>query len=550
MIMIAQAKEVAERDAITTRSFTQEMSWVHTWFGLVFGWVLVPIFVLGTICVFWFEISFWARPESHGMQQASRGDIVAFSEDYLSRVAPDSRLWKIILPESDFRDPVLTLGWLDKGGKAQKALFLPDGKWTPVRTHTIGGRFFVNFHYTLDVLPRDRYPIGMLLVGAASIAFLASLVSGVVIHKRIFKDFFTFRPKLKSRQRKWLDAHNVLAVVPLPFHFMIVLTGLFYLCYAYVPSGLATFYGGSEDAFRVSAAFSKNSGFADLTTTRPGPKQSGVPMRSLLAAAQARFGPEFPANITVRDHGRTNAVVEIFAGHNHGIFISNTTRVAFAGASGRILRVIDKRPPVSTTWDSIAGLHMVFFGGALMRLLYFACGAAGSAMMAIGLVKYTVKRREKTPSPSAERFFNIVDRINLTVIVGVLFACAGHLWAIRLLPYAMPDRIFWEVACFWICWGLALAHAALRPPRVAWIEQYAATALLCLGLPVLGFLVPNSSLVEMVAVGDWKTAGVDLSCLIAGVIFAWVAWSIHKRPIVETKPRARRPVDGLALVLN
>ena len=154
------------------------------------------------------------------------------------------------------------------------------------------------------------------------------------------------------------------------------------------------------------------------------------------------------------------------------------------------------------------------------------------------------------PSPSAERFFNIVDRINLTVIVGVLFACAGHLWAIRLLPYAMSDRIFWEVACFWICWALALAHAVLRPPRIAWIEQYAATAFLCLGLPVLGFLVPNSSLVEMVAAGDWKTAGVDLASLIAGVIFAWVAWSIHKRPIVETKQRARRPVDGLALALN
>ena len=47
----------------------------------------------------------------------------------------------------------------------------------------------MSFHYTLHGgLP------GCWLVGWISMCMLVALISGVVVHKRIFKDFFTFRP--------------------------------------------------------------------------------------------------------------------------------------------------------------------------------------------------------------------------------------------------------------------------------------------------------------------------------------------------------------------
>jgi len=42
------------------KSFTQRMSWLHTWFGLVLGWLAFALFLTGTIAVFWLEISHWA----------------------------------------------------------------------------------------------------------------------------------------------------------------------------------------------------------------------------------------------------------------------------------------------------------------------------------------------------------------------------------------------------------------------------------------------------------------------------------------------------------
>jgi uncharacterized iron-regulated membrane protein len=65
---------------------------------------------------------------------------------------------------------------------------------------------------------------GLWVVGIAGMAMLVALLSGVITHRRIFKDFFTFRAR--KGQRSWLDAHNAVAVLTLPFQIMIAYTGI------------------------------------------------------------------------------------------------------------------------------------------------------------------------------------------------------------------------------------------------------------------------------------------------------------------------------------
>src|SRR5690606_24634777 len=45
------------------QSLRQSMTWLHTWGGLLVGWVLYFIFVTGTIGYFYIEIDRWMRPE-------------------------------------------------------------------------------------------------------------------------------------------------------------------------------------------------------------------------------------------------------------------------------------------------------------------------------------------------------------------------------------------------------------------------------------------------------------------------------------------------------
>src|SRR2546427_5900047 len=91
----------------------------------------------------------------------------------------------------------------------------------------------------------------------------------VITHKRIFKDFFTLRAR--KGQRSWLDAHNAVAVLTLPFQFMIAYTGIAISSLSFMPVGVWTVYGTDQAA---RTAF-----IADMTEAGP-PAPSGKPMRS------------------------------------------------------------------------------------------------------------------------------------------------------------------------------------------------------------------------------------------------------------------------------
>ena len=45
-------------------NFRQSMAWVHTWFGLVLGFVLMVVFFFGALSVFDREIDRWAIPDT------------------------------------------------------------------------------------------------------------------------------------------------------------------------------------------------------------------------------------------------------------------------------------------------------------------------------------------------------------------------------------------------------------------------------------------------------------------------------------------------------
>ena len=45
--------------------FRQANAWLHTWVGLLLGWLLYAVFLTGTLSFFQEEITFWMKPELH-----------------------------------------------------------------------------------------------------------------------------------------------------------------------------------------------------------------------------------------------------------------------------------------------------------------------------------------------------------------------------------------------------------------------------------------------------------------------------------------------------
>lgn len=92
------------------------MDWLHTWGGLLFGWILFAIFLTGTLTVFDKEITYWMKPELHGIRTSPIN--LQAATDQLARLAPQADEWWIELPHA--RTPELTISWQNPGEEQEQ----------------------------------------------------------------------------------------------------------------------------------------------------------------------------------------------------------------------------------------------------------------------------------------------------------------------------------------------------------------------------------------------------------------------------------------------
>lgn len=528
------------------QSLSQSMSWLHTWGGLVFGWLLFAIFLTGTLAVFDKEIDVWMRAELPA-HRISQGEALQRALAYLEARHPQAERWNIGLPSERAPSLSVSTGEPRRGGGEQ--LDPRSGEPLAVR-ETAGGGFFFRFHFTLD-LPRN---IGIWLVGLAAMVMLAALVSGILIHKKFFKEFFTFRPG--KGQRSWLDGHNASAVLLLPFHLMITYTGLVIFFLIYMPAAVDALYGDREAFGRAmrGAPAEQQGGAPEARGERrePGqisgrgerPRTAPAPLADLapiLAEAERQMGPL--SGLSIENPGRRDARIEVRPILGNRIELTKGRSMLFDGVSGELLRAPAESRPSQLTQRVMAGLHFAQFGGYPMRWLYFLCGLVSSAMIATGLVLFCVKRRRKYASetPAVQRFHRLIEALNLTVVAGLSLACIAMLWANRLLPAALEQRAVWEVNAFFAMWSLSLLHALWRPTLRGWSEQLGLVAVLCLALPLLSL----ATLPE-----PWAQPlrqALELTSLALGVALGWLAWRVYRRQEVGSPQRGRAAVMREAL---
>ena len=220
----------------------QSMSWLHTWASLILGWLLYAIFLTGTLSFFQNEITTWMKPEFHqSVPPASQVQQTQVALTYLQKHHPDAGSWSIQLPNSRQNTTVLNIRKIGEDPRARRGgeritLDSATGEVLEAR-ETRGGSFLYRFHFELYGLPRiwARW-----IVGIATLLMMVAIVSGIITHKKIFKDFFTFRSG--KGQRSWLDAHNATAIFALPFHIMITFSGLLLLLFTLMPWGVNQIY--------------------------------------------------------------------------------------------------------------------------------------------------------------------------------------------------------------------------------------------------------------------------------------------------------------------
>lgn len=556
------------------QSLRHSMTWLHTWFGLVLGFVLVVVFFFGSLSVYDREIDRWAIPSTRYAPQPMPSYDKILGPAFRSITQPDAddieaakarvdgpmpKTWKPIdfSAYTTHRDPVLNVytsfdlpNAIDPHDHihGHKTIDPRDGRVVPEDQLKIGSQFFYPLHYSLHL---NWKSVGYWIVGLAAMVMLAALVSGIVMHRKLFRELFTFRPQ-KHTQRSALDLHNLTGVVALPFHFMFALSGLVIFASIYFPLSDTVYKPLAEAHEKVEH---------DTTGLPHDPAGVYAPMASvdkMMAEAQRRWAARDMAGevgyLFINHVDDANSYVSIYRAGTDRIGLLGEG-VHFKGTTGEVLREDPAQTAVESVHTFLTGLHLQHFRHWLLRVLYFVGGIAGCVCIATGFV-FFVEKRKKQHAKQGSRGARIVDALAVTTVTGMLIATGSMLVANRLLPDDLPLRGLWEQRVFWGSWLVAFFHAAWRTAPVqqarmapAWGEQTWAVAVLAVAAVVLNGVTTGDHLLRTLSAGYWPVAGVDLVLLGSAVLAVIAARRLRSRRAQAVPAKTTPPaVDANAEV--
>ncbi|MEM9403971.1 MAG: PepSY-associated TM helix domain-containing protein [Pseudomonadota bacterium] len=513
-------------------TFRQSMTWLHTWAGLVFCWILYFMFVTGTLGYFDTEIDHWMQPELSQLEETTTETRIDTAVRYLEANAQGAERWFINFGGGR-EEPHLRVFWqtpsVDEDAPPENNNVLLDaatGKpLDEVARDTGGGQLLYRMHYVLHYLDPQ---VGFRLVGILTLFMFIGLVTGIIAHKKIFKDFFTFRPK--KGQRSWLDMHNLLSVSSLPFQLMITYSGLLFATALYMP--LIAF--GSVGFNSEKAAELGN--FLNVEVEASGIAAPVGDIAGVVADVEADWGRGSVERLNIYQPGDAYARVVLAPtaelGFLQGSRIYNAT-------TGEYLR--DQQIPDSgaLSFASVMlGLHEGLFAGPVLRWLYFFSGLLGTAMVATGAIHWTSKRRKQASDAEQTRGFRFVEIANIGTIMGVLIGVAAFFWANRLLPVGLETRAEWEAHAIFVAWGLCLVYPMVRSPQHAWRDLTWVAAIAYGALPLLNALTTDVGLLASIDRNDWVMASFDLTALGTGVALALSAVYLTRKAAFAETPTA------------
>ncbi len=496
---------------MSARPFRQSMRGLHTWSGLLLGWISFAIFLTGTATYYRWEITRWMQPE---LQRAGNPfDAARAAVTHLEQVAAHSPQWAVNLP--DTRQAATLAFWRQPEGPRRfaSAILDPRSGQPVLARDTLGGEFFYRFHFQLQ-LP---YPWGRYLACLAALAMFVALISGIVTHRQFFADFFTFRAA-RGGHRAWLDLHNLTAVLGLPFYLMITYSALVIFYNLVMPWGTRALTPPASPPAEVAATASADPVAPDWVEP--------APLAPLLDFAQRQWKDDPAVSIQrfdVSGRGTANCTVTFIRRSGRHVALTARDQLRFNGVTGALLD-----PPAAdgglgrTSHGVLYGLHLARFAGPILRALFFIMGLAGTALIATGLVLWTIKRRPRHRHGPLPFGHALVERLNLASLAGLPLACAAFFWANRLLPLDLPARGDREVQVFLWTWAAALVHACLRPSFTGWREQLRAGAVLYFLIPAIDLLTAREALLTHLSQGDFVQLTFDAAMLACGTVL-WVA---------------------------
>ena len=496
---------------------------VHTWTGLAAGLALFIAFYTGAITVFMHELEIWdAYTDDASTEQTS-----AQAQDLIDLVVlrdPGAASAFRLYPSSDDH-PGHSLYWFErlKDGNSETHYYrLTDSGELRTQEDTAHlASFIYRLHYTAG-LPRS---FGLYVLGIVCLIYGIALISGLIVFlPNWLKDLFVVRDS-SNNKRFWLDAHNVVGVISLPWHFMfawssaVLALGILFLA----PFQFLVF---EED---LTELFGKELGV--ISSLEPaGNEGPALSVDEIMAIAERESPGMELTQIRFSNYRDANGTVSVFGQIEAGTLTPNA-RVTMNVSTGEVLEVLhpSKASLGATFYNGLIALHFVSFGGFLAKWVYFFLGLAGAFLFFSGNLLWieTRRKRRQFEQPATGRF---LARLTMGVCLGCIAGVSAAFLASRGLA-ELPDRADLTEMAYYAVFFASILWVFAKPVAVGARDLLYLSALLTILIPVFDLLLVGQSIWRNAFTEHWPLLIVDLLALMGALAF----WKMGRRVSIRAE---------------
>ena len=489
------------------RERTKRIYDLHAWSGVICGLFVFIVSFSGILALFGEEIAAWEDRSAYGH---SLGDaqypVAGIMEQFLAEAKTQGELLSTSMLFPTAVHPFYRgLGRLrsesgDDSKTFSRRWHVGTGEVLPAPSRALSD-WLVKFHAHL-MLPRTP---GRAVVGLAGVLLLLSIVTGIITHRKLFQEMFTWRLD-RSVRLKWQDTHKIIGVWGLPFHLAISVTGCFLGFYAVLLPVIALLsFQGDQDA-------------AYVALVPQGPPPSGIsaemiPLDQAYLIAERRTGIA-PTSVNTIHWGDRDGVYRFFYPPANKLILGIQIDVSAVTGDVVAQRLTDRGTPANRALTAMMPLHYGTFGGYWLKGGYTLLGIGLCVVVASGLMMWLERRRYGNVGRRSDRFYAFLGRLNAGVCTGLCLASVGvfYVGAVTTPDLAVTG---WS---FFALWGLTVVWGLWRPNPYRTTREILGLSSLCLtGLPVLVLVQGQELGLSLLIDGQFHPGAVDIAGFSAGL---------------------------------
>jgi len=470
--------------ATTKRDQLKKFYILHSWVGVITGILLFVIAFTGAVSVFARpDLKLWANESLHQPSAATPQIIAELIHDAAANTdesfhheihafLPSPSVWTnlvLILEQDHDEDPDAQALWLEYHPQTLELIKRWQGDTEELfdqRSQDMSD-FISGFHADLHL---GR--VGLILTGLLGLTLMASIATGLFIHRKILKELFSFRPH-RSFRLLLTDTHKVISVWGILFHSMIGFTGAFLGLATVLLVPAAAFVSFSGDQEKLLETLSPevypvlSSNYADMQVQpileQIYNDQKIEPLRISIYGWGDKNAVGFVDTFNQSRMPRENYKFQMATAQQ----LETSTRFeTVGGVSGQIL-------------DVIYPLHFGNFGGIAVKILWAVLGVSTSLIALTGMMIWVERRAFGSEGNLSKQNYQRLSRLTIGSCAGLVVACCGLFWFQRLAHD-------WVSVGFFCVWGVALLYSLLRNNDFQTCRQLlGASAFLLIALPIL-----------------------------------------------------------------